>query len=639
MTSDRWTIAVDLHTSGYVKACNEIGHMIRALRNLSLIFPRDHHNFNYKLKTIVYNELDEAETDLKFVVEKVKTIEDLISSENFDSGTPRSRRDAGLVNVVGRGLKFLFGVMSDQDSEAINKKMGRMGASMTDLQHDMDAQFSVINQASLLIKDHDADIKNLLNATKTIVAMVEDGNVKSFQTQIELSHRVDVQAKMASLMRIINRMTARVRNNVEDLIHGLDMASSNKLSARILTPKMLLIILKDIVTQLPGELTMLTPLTLNNMYLYFPVATVHATTYDDGLRVFITLPLKSPNRVFTLYRAVSMPTRSPEETGMAFYLKPDYPYLAVTRDGQQFLPMTYSDVAQCKKTSLMICPVKWAVYKEVGRSCIRALFIGNEELSKKLCTKFVFTGSYTKLERGGQGNQWHYSVYNPIPITVACQNNITSGEAKVSKLTIQEEGRFILPPLCTAYSSTFTLYPHSHSQTAVETQSPVFVVPKVIEMLKDLENDEITPPPASPEWAEVRHLLERPAGRGDLGGLELSLYASRLREIRRASQDKEIKMTDYVYPTVTFILIAVVLFLTGKRAYTYWILRKGRGHTAPPCSPIMERHTSRFLTYHKREHLESPNESTNVCLMEPSPHPEPRERIPLPLNVRNDDSE
>jgi hypothetical protein len=51
---------------------------------------------------------------------------------------------------------------------------------------------------------------------------------------------------------------------------------------------------------------MLTGLSIEDMYIYYAVATVHATATARSIRLFIDIPLRAADRSFTLYQTHSL---------------------------------------------------------------------------------------------------------------------------------------------------------------------------------------------------------------------------------------------------------------------------------------------------------------------------------------------
>ena len=80
------------------------------------------------------------------------------------------------------------------------------------------------------------------------------------------------------------------------------MTSLGQLSSVLINPFNLSVIL-----QLPAGLSMLTGLSVQDMYVYYTVAVVHAVATSKSIRLFIEIPLKASNRYFELYQAHSLP--------------------------------------------------------------------------------------------------------------------------------------------------------------------------------------------------------------------------------------------------------------------------------------------------------------------------------------------
>jgi hypothetical protein len=90
------------------------------------------------------------------------------------------------------------------------------------------------------------------------------------------------------------------------LQESLDLTSVGKLSSTLLNPHNLSEFLQ-VNLHLPKGTSMLTGLTVEDMYIYYAVATVHATATLKSIKLFIDIPLKAADRYFKLYQAHSLP--------------------------------------------------------------------------------------------------------------------------------------------------------------------------------------------------------------------------------------------------------------------------------------------------------------------------------------------
>jgi hypothetical protein len=75
----------------------------------------------------------------------------------------------------------------------------------------------------------------------------------------------------------------------------------------LINPYNLSVILQQVSLQLRAGLSMLTGLTVEDMYVYYTVATVHAVATSKNIRLLVDIPLKATDRQFELYQVHSLP--------------------------------------------------------------------------------------------------------------------------------------------------------------------------------------------------------------------------------------------------------------------------------------------------------------------------------------------
>jgi hypothetical protein len=80
-----------------------------------------------------------------------------------------------------------------------------------------------------------------------------------------------------------------------------------KLSSVLINPYNLSDIFQQVSLQLPTGLSMLTGLTVEDMYVHYAVATVHAVATSTSIGLLIDIPLKATDRYFELYQVHSLP--------------------------------------------------------------------------------------------------------------------------------------------------------------------------------------------------------------------------------------------------------------------------------------------------------------------------------------------
>jgi hypothetical protein len=90
------------------------------------------------------------------------------------------------------------------------------------------------------------------------------------------------------------------------LQESLDLTSVGKLSSTLINPYNLSELLQ-VNLHLPKGTQILTGFSIEDMYIYYAVAAVHATATSKSIRLSIEIPLRAADRYFTLYQAHSLP--------------------------------------------------------------------------------------------------------------------------------------------------------------------------------------------------------------------------------------------------------------------------------------------------------------------------------------------
>jgi len=84
---------------------------------------------------------------------------------------------------------------------------------------------------------------------------------------------------------------------------------------------------------------MLTGLTVEEMYVYYTIATVHAVATSKSIRLFVDIPLKAADLYFELYQVHSLPFFH-RGIGKFVMIDEAFTYLAVAENRQFFAQIT-----------------------------------------------------------------------------------------------------------------------------------------------------------------------------------------------------------------------------------------------------------------------------------------------------------
>jgi hypothetical protein len=160
-----------------------------------------------------------------------------------------------------------------------------------------------------------------------------------------------------------------VKFDVVKLQEALDFTSNGKLSSMLIHPSNLSVILQQVSSQLHAGLSMLAGLTVEEMYVYYAVATVHAVATSRTIRLLIDMPLKAVDRYFELYQVHSLPFFH-KGIGKFIMIDETFTYLAVAEDRQFFAVMTPYMVSKCTQDLYRVCPTDMMLKRAGEPDCL-----------------------------------------------------------------------------------------------------------------------------------------------------------------------------------------------------------------------------------------------------------------------------
>ena len=125
-------------------------------------------------------------------------------------------------------------------------------------------------------------------------------------------------------------------------------------------------LLKNVTLALPEGLELIVRLRPNNVYLYYEVIEDIMLADLHSFKLVLSVPLKTVNRQYELYKMVLLPTRISDNYAQ-FEIGCDY--FCVNFLQRTYLTMTEVDVLKCRGEGVMICPANQAVYSTEIDSC------------------------------------------------------------------------------------------------------------------------------------------------------------------------------------------------------------------------------------------------------------------------------
>jgi len=378
---------------------------------------------------------------------------------NPHDGDVRDKR--GLINVLGYGLKYLFETTDAKDVKLLTKLCDDLHAFKSKMVHAAEQQLTYIHTLDEMTKQN---VKNTAELNRVLRDSIRNISLQLNRVEADL---LDTQVAMEKQMRYcaaireIEMSILDLRFSITQLHELLDVTSNGKLSSVLINPYNLSEILQQVSLQLPVGLSMLTGLTVEDMYVYYTTATVHAVATSTSIRLFVEIPLKAADRYFELYQVHSLPFFY-GRIGKFVMIDERFTYLAVAESRQFFALIPTHMLAKCTQDLYTVCPADMMLKPAGEPNCLTALFLGKTDIALAKCKHLIINEAFEPVWiRSPDFSYWIYSLSTPQHITVQCQEiGSPPNFEKNQQLVLRGTGILPNSSSCYIHAENFKLLPH-----------------------------------------------------------------------------------------------------------------------------------------------------------------------------------
>ena len=348
-----------------------------------------------------------------------------ITADNMDVREPeppsspegmRSRRMAPL-GVIGSLSKSLFGLITEDDAELINKNIDKLFHDQADLVKLSDEKthlmaagleelYNITASHRLILKNMEGQLKDKLNA------MTHETNENHLLWEFNIFGR-QAETKIDHLI-YSNR----------ELLSILNYLMDRKLHPRLLQKETLHRIAADIRQH---ETNLELPIPLHHLRAeeLVKIAVIDATYHKGKILVSLTLPL-TDRMSYDLYKLhpLAIPQSLRNHTYGSAYIIPRFTHLALSKDQQNYLPLDQNQLNRCLDTHYgHICSTRGVMLSTQGKCEIEmllrpsrtALDSCNIAISKDLSTQW----SYLEVD-----GTWIFSAATEERIRISCPDDV-----------------------------------------------------------------------------------------------------------------------------------------------------------------------------------------------------------------------
>ena len=260
LSGDKWTIIVNIVLDDYdalvdimKMTLGQIRQKIQAQKN-----PKSYSfDIHWEEVSHLYMMVRGLETDLQSFR---KLLFEETSTRNSGNTSVRTRR--GLIDVLGYGMKYLFGTADARDVKRLTAVCDKLHAFESRMTHAVDHQLRYIQTLYEVTKQNAIDIADL---TKILRDSIRSFSLQLNRVEADLldtQKALKKQARYSAAIRVIKTAILELKFSIVQLQESLDATSMGQLSSVLINPYNLSVILQQVSLQLPAGLSMLTVLTV-----------------------------------------------------------------------------------------------------------------------------------------------------------------------------------------------------------------------------------------------------------------------------------------------------------------------------------------------------------------------------------------
>jgi hypothetical protein len=153
------------------------------------------------------------------------------------------------------------------------------------------------------------------------------------QLEGSLVKQIELMANVSQTVRELEFFCLQLEQDFIKIRQALDVMSTGKLSIGLLPLQNSSQILQHVALRLPNDVTLLAGTDLEDMFIYYEVAKVHAYAASSEIRMVIRFPLRGTDRVMNPYKTEPLTVYEPL-LSRHIQIRPESMYMAVSESRQ-----------------------------------------------------------------------------------------------------------------------------------------------------------------------------------------------------------------------------------------------------------------------------------------------------------------
>lgn len=346
----------------------------------------------------------------------------LIGHKNFNL-----RRKRGLLNIIGSGLKSLFGTMDENDAEYIKEAISNLEQNQKGSLTILQDQTTILSNT---VNNFNESIMNLQRTEIQINKAIKEVNYLTEQMQNELNHTLLGQYTI-QLIDYLNTLIIETEIDLNNLINTVMFTKTGQIHPLVIPIKIFLSKLRESQESLPSGSFFPVALKQENMHLILEISEIVSYLQGDILVFIIKVPITN-QETFELFNLIPIPQKE-NLLSNTVMINPKRNYLFISKTKNSYI-LSDDKNKNCKNLGQeKICKSTNFLNPYINGVCETELLIKNKMLDCDLRTLKNDIEIWHKLEKQ---NSWLYTITRPTTLTINCE--------KLEDVPISGTGTFTL---------------------------------------------------------------------------------------------------------------------------------------------------------------------------------------------------
>ncbi|KAL4134811.1 hypothetical protein QTP88_006520 [Uroleucon formosanum] len=369
--------------------------------------------------------------------------------QSIDETDTVSREKRGLVNLVGRVQKTLFGTLDDTDAELYDRQIEKLQSSQQNLLKIIDKQTSVLKATANTFKEANKMEAQINRLSVLYNRMADTVN----QTIINLDI-VEARTNINEQINILNLLFQQLSFETDTICEIIIAAQGGIMHSSVIAVNELRQQLKDISLIIPKEQSL--PFNLNQVSLYelSKISKFNIIYKNETLIFEIVIPLVNSVEL-TLYHVIPLPVVKNDHY---IHIIPEYSYIAISKTHEYYLTLCMNHLMLCRQTNMgTLCPETQPL--RLGASelpCEVELFVKPSSIPIS-CPIHYLDITRSIYHRLKYQNAWIYTIKTTDNVAVSCENR-----DQAINIQLTGNGVLTLNEDCRGYTPQLVLTPSRH---------------------------------------------------------------------------------------------------------------------------------------------------------------------------------